>query len=107
MEEAKKPAVITQTRESYEVIYAAIAFIIGLLLGVVLMVLKNLKLSKREKKLNVKDEKALLMKLLEFKDDEEVQVIVDILESNLYSKEKREIDKKALKSIIKKYILNA
>lgn len=106
-EEDKNPIVMAQTQENNEVLYAGIAFVIGLLIGVVLMVLKNMKLAKREKKLDIKDEKVLLMKLLEFKDDEEVQAIVDILESNLYSKEKRVIDKKALKSIIKKYKLNA
>ncbi|MBT5934370.1 BatD family protein [Sulfurimonas sp.] len=107
VEETANSNAIEQTQTNNEILYSAIAFVIGIMLGVVLMLVKNFKLSNREKKIDIKDEKVLLMKLLEFKDDEEVQVIVDILESNLYSKEKREIDKKALKSIIKKYEINS
>lgn len=107
VEETDNSNVMAQTQTNNEILYSAVAFVIGIILGISLMLVKNFKLSYREKKLDIKDEKALLMKLLEFKDDAEVQVIVDILESNLYSKEKREVDKKALKSIIKKYKLNA
>ena len=43
------------------------------------------------------------MKLLPFKDDEEVGKIVNILEKNIYSNERLEYDKKVLKEILKKY----
>ena len=43
------------------------------------------------------------MKLLPYKEDKEVNNILEILENNLYSSEKKEIDKKVLKDILKKY----
>ena len=80
-----------------------VAFIIGLLLGVVIMLLKPLKFFSKEKGLDVKDEKVLLMKLLPYKEDAQVAKIADMLEKNLYSSQKEKIDKKVLKEIIKKY----
>ena len=81
-----------------------IAFIVGTAFGIAVMLLKPLKYIKKEKSFNIKDEKLLLMKLLPFKEkDAEVQNIVDILESNIYSSQKQTIDKKLLKEIIKRY----
>ncbi len=80
-----------------------ISFIVGLACGIIVMFLKPWKFKTKDKTLNIKDDKALLMKLLPHKDDEEVQAIVDILENNIYSDKKINIDKKRLKKIIKKY----
>ena len=81
-----------------------VVFLGGVFLGVLIMFLTTLKKDKKSKKLDLKDEKVLLMKLLPFKDnDKEVQKIVDVLENNIYSKEKKSIDKKLLKEIVKKY----
>jgi oxygen tolerance protein BatD len=83
----------------------AIVFISGLVFGVLLMILKPWKLFKKEKTVSIKDHKTLLMKLLPYKDDEEVQDMVDILEKNIYSDAKIDLNKKLLKEIVKKYSL--
>jgi len=85
-------------------LYISIAFIIGLVLGVLIMFSKVGKSDKKTKKLDIKNEKLLLIKLLAFKDiDNDVAKIVDILENNIYSNTKQVVDKKLLKAIIKKY----
>ena len=87
-----------------DVFWMLVVFLLGTAFGIALMVLKPLRFKKRAKSFNVKDEKLLLMKLLPFKDkDAEVQKIVDILEANIYSSKKEQIDKKLLKEILKKY----
>ena len=83
--------------------FVVIALIIGFGLGIILMVTKPWIHFKREKPISIKEPKILLVKLLPFKDDAEVQEIIDILENNLYSSEKKELDKKKLKEILKKY----
>jgi hypothetical protein len=67
------------------------------------MMLKPLNRFKNEKSSSIKDPKTLLMKLLPYRSDEEVQKIIDILESSIYSSQKLEYDKKVLKEILKKY----
>jgi hypothetical protein len=80
-------------------------FIFGLIIGMILMYFRPWKLNKTDKKtkLTLKDEKLLLVKLLSYKEDEEVKKLLDILENNLYSSDKKVIDKKVLKKILKKY----
>ncbi len=78
-------------------------FILGVAFGVVLMILKPWEIIRREKGINLKDDKKLLVKLLPFKEDKEVQKVLDILENNIYSKEKKSIDKKLLKELLRKY----
>jgi len=80
-----------------------LVFALGGLLGAFVMFIKPWEKLKREKSFDIKDEKKLLIKLMPFKDDKDVQRIVDILEHNIYSKEKKEIDKKLLKEIMKRY----
>ncbi|MEO1954197.1 MAG: BatD family protein [Campylobacterales bacterium] len=83
---------------------AVVIFIFGLLVGIGIMLLKPFKIDKNtKKKFDIKNEKLLLIKLLPFKDDVEVKNIIDTLESNIYSVEKKDIDKKILKQIIEKY----
>jgi hypothetical protein len=85
-------------------VWVVVAFIIGVAFGIVLMFLKPLKWIKREKPIDMKDEKLLLVKLLPFKDkDMEVNKMVTLLEANLYAQTKQKIDKKVLKDILKKY----
>ncbi|NOR57511.1 MAG: oxygen-tolerance protein, partial [Sulfurimonas sp.] len=82
-----------------------VIFLLGLFLGVLVMLFKPWKLFKKEKTVCIKDHKTLLIKLLPYKDDEEVQNIVDTLEKNIYSDAKIDLDKKLLKEIVKKYKL--
>jgi len=86
------------------IFWTLLTFVLGAAFGIALMLIKPAELFKKEKKLNLKDEKLLLVKLLPFKEkDAEVQKIVDILEGNIYSSKKEKIDKKLLKEILKKY----
>ena len=92
----------TDVRNNYALV--AISFVIGLFIGMILMRIKFTTSTKKVKKLNFKDEKLLLMKLLPFKDiDSNVQNVIDTLENNIYSKEKKSLDKKLLKEIVDKY----
>ena len=86
-------------------LWFAVAFVLGLLMGILLMFAKPWRLKRGEKSINIKDEKQLLIKLFPFKDDKEVQEIVDALEKNIYSNTNIKIEKKALKVILKKYNL--
>lgn len=90
----------------FSTMWMSLIFVLGILFGAVFMMLKPWTLFKREKSINIKDEKVLLMKLLPFKDDSEVQKIVEILENNLYSADKIVVDKKLLKELLKKYEIN-
>jgi len=81
----------------------AIIFIAGLIIGIGFMITKPWKYMSREKSLDIKDEKKLLIKLMPFSEDKDVKAIIDILEHNIYSKDKKELDKKLLKEMIKKY----
>jgi len=83
-----------------------LTFLVGLAGGILIMILKPWKFFIKEKSLNIKDHKVLLMKLLPFKGDGDVQKIVDILEKNIYSNEKIEIDKKVLKELLKKHSIS-
>ncbi|SFV57638.1 BatD [hydrothermal vent metagenome] len=102
-----KKAEQSSSEKSYEGVsffWIVIVFVLGVLLGVALTFLKPFKRVKKEKKLNIKDEKLLLIKLLPYKDmDENVKKIVTILEGNLYEGKKEQLDKKLLKEILKQY----
>jgi len=92
--------VTAQMLSSMQIVFI---FILGLVAGVLIMLAKPWTAFKREKSLDIKDEKKLLIKLMPYIQDKEVQNIVNILEYNIYAKDKKIIDKKLLKEIIKKY----
>ncbi len=96
---------VTNATQSFNKIWIIVAFFLGLFVGVIIVLfVKPIKFLKREKTLNINDEKLLLIKLLPYKDkDAQVKKVVDILESNLYTSKKEKIDKKVLKEILKKY----
>jgi len=93
-------------KSSISTVLMSLIFVLGITFGIVLMILKPWTMFRSEKSINIKDEKVLLVKLLPFKDDKEVQEIIDVLENNLYSEDKRVIDKKLLKELLKKYEIN-
>ncbi|MEA1956209.1 MAG: BatD family protein [Campylobacterota bacterium] len=101
------PKEIPQTVEiknnSISTIWAVSIFIIGLFVGILIMILKPWAKFKNSKKINLKDEKLLLIKLLPFKDDKEVQKIMDDLEENIYNPNSQKLDKKLLKECLSKY----
>ena len=90
-------------KKEFDVLLTVFTFVAGLAVGIFIMLLKPLELFKKDKKFNIKDHKMLLVKLLPYEEDEEVKQIVDVLENNIYSNEKKELDKKLLKEIVKRY----
>ncbi|MCF6339422.1 MAG: BatD family protein [Sulfurimonas sp.] len=80
-----------------------ITFIVGLIIGILLMLFKPFRKNKKQKNISIKDPKILLMKLLPYRDDDEVKKILDILENNIYTNKKEDYDKKALKEVLKRY----
>jgi len=102
--EIKKAPLAPVSSRSFSIAWTLTAFVVGLIIGIGLMLLKSFKIFKKEKTFNPKDEKLLLVKLLPYKDiDEDVKKIVDILEANIYTNKSEIIDKKLLKEILKKY----
>ncbi|DAB27472.1 MAG: oxygen-tolerance protein [Sulfurimonas sp. RIFOXYD12_FULL_33_39] len=89
--------------QSYDKLTLVLIFLAGFISAAILMITKPWSQFKNKKKSSTKEPKVLLVKLLPFKDDKEVKNIVDILEKNIYSKQKIEIDKKLLKELLKKY----
>lgn len=93
-------------QSSLTTVWISLIFILGIVFGIIVMLLKPWTLFKREKGINIKDEKILLVKLLPFKDDKQVQEILDILENNIYSEDKKSVDKKLLKELLNRYEIN-
>ena len=105
-EVVEKPITTTVEKEVFNKLYLALAVLIGIVIGILLMIIKKFISFEKKKKLNLKDTKMLLVKLMPYKENHDVKVLVDTLENNLYAEEKQEIDKKTLKEIIKKYEIN-
>jgi hypothetical protein len=94
----------SNTQGGFSFMTLIVGFVVGVACGVLVMVYKPFVLQTKEKKLNIKDEKVLLMKLMEYKDsDQEVAQFVDILEKNIYESKGLKVDKKRLKALLKKY----
>jgi hypothetical protein len=103
-QEIKVAKTIEKQSENYSLSIILIAFLIGLACGIVMMLFKPSRMfNKEKKKLDIKNHKLLLVKLLPYKDNADVKKVVDILENNLYLDKKIELDKKSLKEIILKY----
>ncbi|MFT5661178.1 MAG: hypothetical protein ACI9TV_001824 [Sulfurimonas sp.] len=94
--------VVIQTKK-LDILWIVAIFLGGLILGIGLMLLKPLLTYERKSKFNLKDYKMLLIKLMPFKEHTDVKELVDTLEANLYQDSSKEIDKKLIKEIIKKY----
>ncbi len=91
------------SKTEFDNLILIVVFIIGLVVGVLLMLVKSFSFSKKEKKQSLKNPKNLLMKLLPHKDDKDVQKVVDKLEASIYSGEKLELDKKTLRELLKRH----
>ena len=100
IQEKKAPT----TQESFLSLQGSIfIFIAGVFVGVLLMLIKPRVLKRKEKKFHYKDEKQLLIRLLPYKDDPEVQEVIDTIESNLYSQTKKPLEKKKIKELVQRY----
>ena len=98
---------LVQRDEKVSSIWTLLIFVLGVFLGLLIGIVKPWKNLKKQKSLSLKDERGLLVKLLPYKDDEEVKKIIEIIEQNIYTDKKIEIDKKLLREIVKKYISKA
>jgi len=100
--EKNNKEVLTVKSQGYT--FTLFVFILGLIIGAILVSVKNKISFKKHKKFDIKNEKTLLIKLLPYKEsDEDVVALIKILENNIYSKEKLPLDKKRLKEVLKRY----
>lgn len=99
------PQTVTTTK-ALDKIWLGVAFVVGLILGMLIMFIWRLNLFFTKKSFNIKDHKMLLVKLMPFRDNEDVKDVVDALESNLYSKTQKIIENKQIKALVKKYEIN-
>lgn len=88
--------------DGYGKTYLLMALFAGVFLGVILMLLKPFLKFKRVKKSSIKEPRTLLAKLLPYKEDEEVKEMIEALEQNIYTDKSVEIDKKALRELLKR-----
>lgn len=100
--ETQEPIEVESSEKS-STLWTLLIFSVGLILGVIIGLVKPWKSIKKQKSLSLKDERVLLVKLLPYRDDEDVKRVVEIIEQNIYSDKKTEIDKKLLREIIKRY----
>ena len=88
----------------FYVLSVALALLIGFILGVVMMIVKPF--SKKDifvVPVSRSESKALISKLIAFKDDTEVREMIEILERKSYLGENINIDKKKLQELQKRY----
>lgn len=102
VEVVTQPNSISVEKE-FNVLWSVLSLVFGILLGILIMYFKEYFSWERKKSVDLKDTKMLLVKLMPYKDNQEVKEIVAILESNLYTEKKTDVDKKTLKDIIKRY----
>ncbi|MFA6138115.1 MAG: BatD family protein [Sulfurimonas sp.] len=83
--------------------WIVLGFIVGLACGVLIALLKPWKMIGKKRSSSLNEPRTLLVKLMPYKHDAEVQNLIEILEKNIYQKENTKIDKKVLKEILKRY----
>ena len=84
-------------------LYLFIAFFVGLGIGLSFVFVGKFKRVKKDKKVSIKDKKLLFMKLLPYKENEDVQEMLDAIEKTFDDEKATNIDKKALKKLLMKY----
>ena len=100
----QNPKTFLEDFSEFTYIAMGISAFIGFLLGVGFMIFKPyLRREKSEAPVSHKDTKALLAKLIEFKEDDEVREMIEILEKKAYLGQNVNIDKKKLQELRKKY----
>jgi hypothetical protein len=108
---SEQKAPVRESRHSFAYGWLAVAFFVGVLVGVLLgYFIFVAKVSFFEKKnssnFSLKDKKQLLIRLLPYKEsDDEVAQLIKILEANLYEGKNEVLDKKLLKRVLKRYKL--
>ncbi len=88
--------------DGYDKTYLFVTLMAGVFLGIILMSLKPFLNFKRTKKSSANEPRTLLAKLLPYKDDEDVRGVIEKLEQNIYTNKSVDIDKKALKELLRR-----
>lgn len=101
-QQASKQAIVVK-QEGVSYLWMGIAFLAGLVIGIILMLLKPWRLFGNKESVSIKDPKQLLIKLLPYKEDPEVKALVEVLEAKIYYNNPQDIDKKVLKALLKRY----
>jgi len=91
------------TQKELSLLQVILVLLVGFMLGVLLMFFKPWSVLKREKSFDIKDEKKLIIKLMPYDNDKRVKEMLSDLEHNIYAKDKKQVDKKLLKELIKLY----
>jgi len=86
-------------------LYIAIAvFVFGMIVGFLLPKIVPSQRAKKSKKISLKDDKTVLIKLMPYKENSEVAQMIESLERKIYMGESNSVDRKKLKEIVKKYL---
>ncbi len=89
---------------SFAITWVILSFIAGMFIGGILVFFKfYVSTQKRLKRFSFDDKKALFVKLLPYKDYNDVKEVLDMLEDALYGEKQGSVDKQKIKDIIKKY----
>lgn len=96
----------TVVEEKIDKFFALGLLVLGIFIGILMMLVRPFLVFKTKKSLNLKDHKVLLVKLMPYKENKDVKIIVDILENNLYKEEKISLNKKDLKAVVNKYAIH-
>ena len=100
----ESPKSILEYFSEFTYIAMGVSAFVGFFLGIGFMRIKPyLRRDKTEGPVSHKDTKALLAKLIEFKEDDEVRVMIELLERKAYLGQNITIDKKKLQELRKKY----
>lgn len=106
-DESKEPVQVAEMSQKQKgdisLIMGLVLFMLGVITGIGTILIRPWQYLKRDKSVSIKEPKLLLIKLLPYKEDAEVQRIMDILEKNIYANEKITIDKEVLRELLKKY----
>ncbi len=94
------------SQNGVQIYWIILGFIVGLACGIGIALLKPWQFIMKNRGNSLKEPRTLLIKLMPYKGDAEVQNLIEILEKNIYQKENIKIDKKVLKEILKRYAIN-
>ncbi len=100
------PAVVrVGTDTSAAITWVILSFIAGIFTGGVAVFMKfNPSRTKQQKKrFSMSDKKVLFVRLLPYKDHQDVKEVLDVLENNLYGDNTKTIERSKIKEIVEKY----
>lgn len=83
----------------------SLGFIVGLACGILIALFKPWKWIVKNKTHSLKEPRNLLVKLMPYKNDVQVQNLIEILEKNIYSNANIKVDKKVLNEILKRHAI--